>query len=528
MALVERAFIEQQTPSFETLFPRSPEIRFPTLQHINTRVFVTEMRRKKNNPNLRLADISAEEWKEYLGDCDAVWLMGIYQVSQMARLSALQYAEDQYRPHLPDMTVDDVTGSCFAIPTYEPDSDFVAQDWKVWDEQVRDKLHSLGKKVITDLTINNTGLDKVADHPELYVTASPERAAQASSLDFNRDVEIKSTDGESLQVAHGNCHNYPAWTDTAQLDLSKPETHNWLVPQPVALSQHCDGLRCDMAMLAVPWQFQSNWGWLFEEGHFDWMNQSEPLWKKIIDTVHSKKPDFSFIAEVYNDGDKWELLRNGFTYVYEKYLYDIMPSFLSGNKASEILAYFGYFFQNTHEDRVVFFSNHDEATLRLVLGPEKENAALVLFALLHHTAWLVDYNERQGRTNRLPMQVCRQPDQEPDPKSMRLHQNLEAIRSSDLFQNGEHDFFIPEQCSADNDSNKSIVAHHISRNTTGVFICTNTAGWDASCAVTIPENSTSVHIYDLTDGVWYPHEVADSNVPIVLKPYHSQIVYYSV
>ena len=83
------------------------------------------------------------------------------------------------------------------------------------------------------------------------------------------------------------------------------------------IAHQCDGIRCDMAMLLLDPIFTQTWG----------AHASAPLnrgfWDQIISAARETHPDFQFIAESYW-GTQPELLQAGFTYCYDKDLYDLL------------------------------------------------------------------------------------------------------------------------------------------------------------------------------------------------------------
>ena len=78
----------------------------------------------------------------------------------------------------------------------------------------------------------------------------------------------------------------------------------------MAISQVCDGVRCDMAMLLLPDVFEKTWGIC-----------SQPFWPQAIECTRNSHPGFVFMAEVYWDLE-WTLQQQGFDYTYDKRLYD--------------------------------------------------------------------------------------------------------------------------------------------------------------------------------------------------------------
>lgn len=135
-----------------------------------------------------------------------------------------------------------------------------------------------------------------------------------------------------------------------------------------------DGVRCDMAMLALNKEFEQIWGSLvYSQGY---KKPTEEFWKRAIREVKQSYPNFKFMAEVYwNDGD--DLKNLGFDYVYDKEgLYDA----LAYGNLDGIRNYIKY----TNLDKGTHFvENHDEGRAAAHFGSnQRANAAgLVSFTL---------------------------------------------------------------------------------------------------------------------------------------------------
>jgi len=60
---------------------------------------------------------------------------------------------------------------------------------------------------------------------------------------------VKRTRGDLL-LAHGRDPYFAGWPDTRQLDYSRPATQEAMITELLKIAGQCDGVRCDMAMLA--------------------------------------------------------------------------------------------------------------------------------------------------------------------------------------------------------------------------------------------------------------------------------------
>ena len=92
---------------------------------------------------------------------------------------------------------------------------------------------------------------------------------------------------------------------------------NWHLVAVSVDRDQADGVRCDMAMLVMNNIFERTWG--PRAG----ARPSAEYWPEVIQAVKKKYPDFLFMAEAYWD-QEWELQQQGFSYCYDKKLYDRM------------------------------------------------------------------------------------------------------------------------------------------------------------------------------------------------------------
>ena len=155
-------------------------------------------------------------------------------------------------------------------------------------------------------------------------------------------TQIKCKQGD-LIFAYGRDPYFPGWPDTLQLDYSNPATQDAMINELLRISDQCDGVRCDMAMLVLPDVFEKTWG-----------RAAQPFWSRATSTVREKVPGFFFMAEVYWDLE-WTLQQQGFDYAYDKRLYDRLRE---GN-ARAVREHF--YAEPDYQDKLArFLENHDE------------------------------------------------------------------------------------------------------------------------------------------------------------------------
>ena len=60
-------------------------------------------------------------------------------------------------------------------------------------------------------------------------------------------------------IACGRDPFFPPWRDVAQLNYFNPATREAMIGVLTTIAQHCDGVRCDMAMLVLNDVFAQTW-----------------------------------------------------------------------------------------------------------------------------------------------------------------------------------------------------------------------------------------------------------------------------
>ena len=120
---------------------------------------------------------------------------------------------------------------------------------------------------------------------------------------------ITTQQGEHI-LAYGRDPYFDGWPDTVQLDYSNLSVIEAMKNELVRIAGQCDGVRCDMAMLMLPYVFEKTWG-----------RKAKSFWPQAIMAARQQYPGFCLMAEVYWDME-WTLQQLGFDYTYDKRLYD--------------------------------------------------------------------------------------------------------------------------------------------------------------------------------------------------------------
>lgn len=327
-----------------------------------------------------------------------LWAMGAWRRSTVSKKIAttLTGLISDFDLVLPDWREDDVSGSPYSVYSYEPSRKFGS---KQAFQQFRSRLANRGVKLILDFIPNHVAVD----HP--WVQQFPNRFVMRNQIEDGETPPIgwfeASTAIGKCWIAHGRDPYFPSWTDTAQLDYRNQETRKEMINQLLQISEYCDGVRCDMAMLVLNNIFRKTWG------DSDQEKISTEFWATAIDTVHKKKPSFLFIAETYW-GTENRLIELGFDYVYDK-------EFMSRVIHSDVTA-----LKRTLLDRrswgqryIRFLENHDEK--RIASQVSKQQLDFVTSLLLMQPAAVLWHDGQEKALQRkIPIQLTRRPTENVD------------------------------------------------------------------------------------------------------------------
>jgi glycosidase len=400
---------------------------------------------------------------------ELVWLMGVWQGgargAELARTA--EGLDASYRAALPDFRPEDVAGSPYSIAGYRVSDDFGGPDALA---QLRRRLASRGMKVILDFVVNHTGLDHhwLAEQPDLYV----------------RD--------EHGNVLNGKDPYFPAWTDTAQLDLTNRATRERLRSAIASIAEQCDGVRCDMAMLALRATFKSIWR--ERVGEMD-----EELWPGLILAARERNRDFLLLAEAYW-GSEGELRALGFDYVYDKTLYDRLVHGDAAGLRAHLSADVGW-----QRRTVRFLENHDEPRAASVLPRDRHRAAALLAATLPGMLLLYE-GQLEGRRVRVPIQLRRGPAESRDPELAAFYGTLLQLVRDPLLREGAWRLLDTRRAWDDNPTNTSFIAFERALDARRAWIIVNFAPHQGQCLVSV--HGTQVELHDLLDDGRYSRDVS--------------------
>jgi glycosidase len=331
--------------------------RYPALFQVNTRVRLSELAAALGR-RATLDDIPDAELDRLAADgFDLVWFLGVWQTGEAARRVSRSKPEwlAEYRRVLPDLREEDVCGSCFAVRDYRVHEDFGGDEALA---RLRGRLKRRGLRLILDFVPNHMAPDHawVTEHPDFFVSGTEDGLA-AQPQNYCR---IETAEGTRV-LAYGRDPYFDGWPDTLQLNYGSPALQKAMLGELARIARQCDGVRCDMAMLALPEVFERTWG-----------ISAPAFWPRATEAIRAKAPGFLFLAEVYWDLE-WTLQQQGFDYAYDKRLYDRLEEGHAGPVRGHLSA--GLDFQNR---LARFLENHDEPRAAATFAPEEHRAAAIL------------------------------------------------------------------------------------------------------------------------------------------------------
>jgi hypothetical protein len=401
--------------------------RHPLIYEINTQVWLYELGQKYGRA-VQFDTVPAEEIERLASyGFDALWLMGAWTRSPQARAIVVNYPDLQHecREALPDVQDEDVTGSPYAIYSYSIDPAWGGDEGL---RQLRARLAGQGLRLMLDFVPNHLAIDHswTRGHPEYFVQGSQADLENAPDHYF----AVQSVDGPKI-LAHGRDPYFPPWADTAQLNYLNPRTHAAMLGELSKVAALCDGVRCDMAMLATSRIFKETWGQQAQIAPGE-ENTAEPpeFWREAIAATRSAYPGFLFMAEVYWNME-WELQQQGFDLTYDKTLYDRLrwdsPDSVRGHLRAEM---------DYQAHLLRFVENHDEQRALVAFGLEKSQAAAAIAATLPGACLFHD-GQLEGREVKVPVQLRRRREESPVPALQDFYRRLIAVAGEDVFREGD-------------------------------------------------------------------------------------------
>jgi hypothetical protein len=476
--------------------PAPPDYRaHPHLYEINTWTWLAELS-EKHGRRISLGNVPESEWDALQrAGFDFVWLMGVWQRSPAGREIALnepglRAAYDRARP---DWKPEQIVGSPYAVYAYQADPHLGAIDDL---DRARDALHARGMKLILDFVPNHTALDHrwVRAHPDYYINGSEADLEQTPPAFF----PVRKRGGKTFCLAHGRDPYFSPWTDTAQLNYFNPALRAALLKQLRALAAHCDGLRCDMAMLVLNDVFARTWG----ERLAAFTLPAEEFWTEATRAL----PGLIWMAEAYWDLE-WRLQQLGFQFTYDKRLYDRLRHEAPAAVRLHLQADWNY-----QQRSIRFLENHDEERAAVAFG-ERLPAAATLAATLPGVRFY-HHGQLEGRRRRLPIQLERAIDEPVDAEVRALYEKLLHFSNEEVFHQGEWRLLAAQP--AGDDSYENLIAYRWRAEEIFKLVVVNLGGSSAQARLPLAEEVDPGKEYILLDqlnGESYPRAGTEMSDP---------------
>ncbi len=390
----------------------------PHLYEINTWVWLEQLSSNLGHP-IRLGDVPDSEWDAIASHgFDVVWLMGVWQRSLESRRITLEDHTNfqRYDRALPGWQIEDVIGSPYSVAAYVPDPRI-----GTWDDldQARRKLRERGIALFLDFVGNHTALDHpwIREHPEFYV--------QGTQRDFRNDPSsfyIVTTAKGTIFIALARDPYFPPWRDVAQLNHFSLPMRAAQMADLRTIASHCDGVRCDMAMLQLRDIFGGIWGRFLA-------NAPMPATEFWAD-VHSSLPGLILLAEAYW-GTGSRLLDLGFSFVYDKEFYDAVRDMRVEEVRNRLAAPVEL---QSHFAR--FLENHDEPRSMDVFGSKRLPSVGTLMGTVPGMRFYYQ-GELEGCEPHLPITLRAPAKLSPDEFCLELYGKILRVSNDDAFHHGK-------------------------------------------------------------------------------------------
>ncbi|MGH9745478.1 MAG: alpha-amylase family glycosyl hydrolase [Candidatus Acidiferrales bacterium] len=463
--------------------PTKPPSAFPIRNHphlyeINTWSWLEQLSARLGH-RITLAEVPDSEWDALakLG-FNIVWLMGVWQRSEESRRIMLEDPGNRsaYDAALPGWKPSDVIASPYAVRDYVPDPQI--GDWASLDG-VREKLHARGIALFLDFVGNHTALDHrwTREHPEFYVQGTQQQFEQNPSAFYRAD-----TPAGAKYLALGKDPYFPPWKEVAQLNHFHPALRAAQIADLRTIAGHCDGLRCDMAMLLLSDIFANVWA-LFLAG---FTRPKTEFWSE----AHAAVPNLVLLAEAYW-GTEGRLLDLGFSYAYDKALYDAVRDANPSGVHDCLGAPVNY--QN-HLAR--FLENHDEERCAAVFPTERLIAAGTLMGTLPGMRFYYQ-GELEGRKVRLPITLRTAREEPPDPFRKALFRGILQASNEEVFHSGRWSM-LPVDSEGD-DSSRNLAVYEWRSENAWKIIAVNVAGSASQGRVKLADRVAGSGQFDFYD-----------------------------
>lgn len=482
----------------------------PRLLELNARVWI-----KRCGSDVTLGSIPDKQfqlWKEM--GIDLIWLMGVWKTNTEAVKEFCFEPEliTNYNSSLKDWHNEDVIGSPYAIDSYEINPVLGTKDDLL---NFKKRLNDNGIRLILDFVCNHLSAKSslIWTNKEIFLPAD-EYIFKNDPITF---YPSPANDKEFL--AHGRDPLFPPWKDTAQINFYSKEARKFLTNVLIDLTQVCDGVRCDMAMLPLNNIFYNTWIGVLKK--YGYEKPEKEFWDEAILEVKKIRSDFIFIAETYWDLE-WQLQNLGFDFTYDKRLTDRLASGDVRSIKDHLHADLPY-----QQKSVRFLENHDEDRALTKFGRERSLAAAVIISTIPGIAFYFD-GQCDGKKIKLPLQLGREPEEKQDEKIKEYYRNIFRITKNEIFKNGTWTFLETLPVNDTDSSYENLLAWEWKLNGDQRIVVVNYSQSSARCRLkfSVSSDYDDIVLSDLLNNVSYKRsvkEIKEKGLFVELKAFNSHI-----
>jgi hypothetical protein len=484
--------------------------KYPRLLELNARIWIKRF--GKGSTLSSVSDEQIKNWKDK--GIDLIWLMGVWATNKdiIAEYCFEPELINSYNSALKDWQTDDVIGSPYSIDRYE----------------INPAIGTKEELIAFKARLNESGIKLILDYVSNHFSAKSSLIWSNKEVFLFADEYIFKNDPYTFYPSPANCNEFlahgrdplfPPWKDTAQVNFYNPEARKFLISILNNLTDVCDGVRCDMAMLPLNNVFFNTWVGVIKKHGYE--RPEKEFWEEAITEVKKNKSDFIFIAETYWDLE-WQLQKLGFDFTYDKRLTDRLISGDIKSIKDHLTAEMSY-----QDKSVRFLENHDEDRAIVKLGRERSMAAAVVISTIPGIALYFD-GQCDGRKIKLPLQLGREPEEKQDEKIKEFYKNLFNITKEDIFKTGDWKLLEPVRVSSNDQSYENLLAWEFRKENQLRIIVVNYNNVTSRCRLkfNIISKSNEIILNDLLNKTAYKRsvtEIAEKGLFVELKSFNCHI-----
>ena len=384
--------------------------KHPILYEISTRPWLYELSKKYQKTITKLKDIPLEEFDNLRENgIDIVWMMGVWKLGQYG----LKFDRElDFSQILPDCTKEDKIGCPYSIVEYNCNPEIGTNEDLIW---LRKELNTRNLKLMLDFVPNHSAHDApTANNPKLYIRA-PEG---------KKDPERYSDSG----FAFGRYNNKASpWKDVIQWNYWEKETRKIMKDNLIKVLSFADGVRCDVCGLLLNDAFGETWK--EELDYWGYKRPENEFWEYALKEVKEKFPNAILLAEVYEKEQIEALYKLGFTYTYNRDLFDKFQY-----SAKEINKYIKSIDEEYWRHTANFVENHDENRIVYNMkSVDKSMAAGTISATIGGMTF-INHGQWNGYKNKLEVHLRRGYDEKENEKVKKYYHKLMQIIQDPAFR----------------------------------------------------------------------------------------------